>query len=107
MFGWVGCGLCINGSVTIVLHAPVERPLRSVGEVWAMAMQPGEQRGQGLWRRAAAAGRKSSRQPARCGAAAQLPRAAAPPQPLLLLVSTVHGPCQRHRNPPIKAPPSH
>jgi hypothetical protein len=42
VFGWVGCGLCINGSVTIVLHAPAERQLNSVLEVWQMAMQPGE-----------------------------------------------------------------
>ena len=41
VFGWVGCALCINGSVTIVLHAPEERPLESVREVWNMAMQPG------------------------------------------------------------------
>lgn len=41
VFGWVGCGLCINGSITIVLHAPPERPLSSVLEVWEMAMQPG------------------------------------------------------------------
>ncbi|KAI8474297.1 MAG: magnesium transporter NIPA-domain-containing protein [Monoraphidium minutum] len=40
VFGWVGCGLCINGSITIVLHAPAERPLTSVLEVWEMAMQP-------------------------------------------------------------------
>lgn len=44
LFGWVGCGLCINGSVTIVLHAPPERPLISVQQVWDMAMQPGAQR---------------------------------------------------------------
>jgi len=42
VFGWVGCALCINGSITIVLHAPPERPLASVLEVWQMAMQPGE-----------------------------------------------------------------
>ena len=41
VFGWVGCGLCINGSITIVLHAPPERPLTSVLQVWEMAMQPG------------------------------------------------------------------
>jgi hypothetical protein len=44
VFGWVGCALCINGSITIVLHAPAERQLQSVLEVWDMAMQPGGQR---------------------------------------------------------------
>jgi hypothetical protein len=49
VFGWVGCGLCINGSVTIVLHAPAERPLSSVLEVWEMAMQPGAGGAGGGW----------------------------------------------------------
>lgn len=39
-FGWVGCALCINGSVTIVLHAPPERALASVQQVWDLAMAP-------------------------------------------------------------------
>lgn len=42
LFGILGCLLCINGSVTIVLHAPPERPLESVIEVWQLAMQPGK-----------------------------------------------------------------
>ncbi len=41
MFGVLGCLLCITGSVTIVLHAPPERHLGSVIEVFQLAMQPG------------------------------------------------------------------
>eukprot|EP00873_Tetraselmis_striata_P001280 jgi/Tetstr1/421544/TSEL_012491.t1 len=33
MFGVLGCILCITGSVTIVLHAPAERPIESVREI--------------------------------------------------------------------------
>lgn len=40
VFGMVGCLLCITGSVAIVLHAPPERHLGSVVEVWQLAMQP-------------------------------------------------------------------
>lgn len=40
MFGILGCLLCITGSVTIVLHAPPERHLGSVIEVFQLAMQP-------------------------------------------------------------------
>lgn len=41
MFGMLGCLLCITGSLTIVLHAPPERHLSSVIEVFQLAMQPG------------------------------------------------------------------
>eukprot|EP00879_Flechtneria_rotunda_P009085 GHRR01009512.1.p1 GENE.GHRR01009512.1~~GHRR01009512.1.p1 ORF type:complete len:366 (+),score=98.00 GHRR01009512.1:909-2006(+) len=41
IFGILGCILCITGSVAIVLHAPVERPVESVIQVWNLAMQPG------------------------------------------------------------------
>jgi hypothetical protein len=41
IFGILGCVLCITGSLTIVLHAPEERPLESVLEVWSLALQPG------------------------------------------------------------------
>lgn len=41
-FGVVGCLLCIAGSLAIVLHAPEERPITSVLQVWALAMQPCE-----------------------------------------------------------------
>jgi hypothetical protein len=44
MFGILGCILCITGSVAIVLHAPAEKPIESVQQVWNLAMQPGEQR---------------------------------------------------------------
>lgn len=40
-FGIVGCMLCIVGSTTIVLHAPPERPIGSIGEMFALAEQPG------------------------------------------------------------------
>jgi hypothetical protein len=42
LFGMLGCLLCIVGSMTIVLHAPPEREIHSVLEVWALAMQPCE-----------------------------------------------------------------
>lgn len=45
LFGMLGCLLCITGSVTIVLHAPPERMLGSVVEVFQLAMQPGKRRG--------------------------------------------------------------
>mmetsp|Transcript_16902 Transcript_16902/g.41528 ORF Transcript_16902/g.41528 Transcript_16902/m.41528 type:complete len:387 (+) Transcript_16902:181-1341(+) len=41
VFGWLGCLLCIVGSISIVLHAPEERPVNSVKELWVMALQPG------------------------------------------------------------------
>ena len=41
LFGILGCVLCINGSVTIVLHAPPERQVSSVLEIWDLAMAPG------------------------------------------------------------------
>jgi hypothetical protein len=47
LFGLLGCGLCITGSLTIVMHAPPEQPIHSVSEVWNLAAQPGEGRGGG------------------------------------------------------------
>lgn len=41
IFGILGCVLCVVGSTTIVLHAPQEREIESVTEVWQMAMEPG------------------------------------------------------------------
>lgn len=41
IFGVLGCILCVVGSTTIVLHAPQEREIESVTEVWQMAMEPG------------------------------------------------------------------
>ena len=41
VYGMLGCLLCITGSLSIALHAPPERPLGSVIEVWQLAMQPG------------------------------------------------------------------
>ncbi|KAL9260930.1 putative magnesium transporter NIPA3 [Drosera capensis] len=41
IFGVVGCVLCVVGSTTIVLHAPQERQIESVKEVWDLATEPG------------------------------------------------------------------
>ncbi|KAL3829296.1 hypothetical protein ACJIZ3_018098 [Penstemon smallii] len=41
MFGVVGCILCLVGSVTIVLHAPLEKAITSVLQVWDLATEPG------------------------------------------------------------------
>ncbi|KAJ8767086.1 hypothetical protein K2173_012677 [Erythroxylum novogranatense] len=38
--GIVGCVTCIVGSVVIVIHAPQERTLDSVQEIWTLATQP-------------------------------------------------------------------
>ncbi|KAG0554283.1 hypothetical protein M758_12G081600 [Ceratodon purpureus] len=40
LLGIVGCVLCIVGSTTIVLHAPQERTIDSVKEVWILATEP-------------------------------------------------------------------
>ncbi|KAF7803596.1 putative magnesium transporter NIPA4 [Senna tora] len=40
IFGVLGCVLCVVGSITIVLHAPPERQIESVIEVWELAMEP-------------------------------------------------------------------
>ncbi|RVW67004.1 putative magnesium transporter NIPA4 [Vitis vinifera] len=39
-FGILGCVLCVVGSTTIVLHAPQEREIQSVIEVWDLATEP-------------------------------------------------------------------
>ena len=41
MFGVVGCALCVVGSVDIVLHAPMEKKIDSVSEIWHLATEPG------------------------------------------------------------------
>ena len=41
LFGMLGCVLCVTGSLTIVLHAPPEKPVDSVMQLWLMASQPG------------------------------------------------------------------
>ncbi|KAI4373652.1 hypothetical protein MLD38_011757 [Melastoma candidum] len=38
--GILGCVMCIAGSIVIVVHAPQERAITSVQEIWAMATQP-------------------------------------------------------------------
>ncbi|XP_052881292.1 probable magnesium transporter NIPA3 isoform X5 [Gossypium arboreum] len=40
-FGILGCALCVVGSTTIVLHAPQERQIESVTEVWDLATETG------------------------------------------------------------------
>ncbi|RWW03300.1 hypothetical protein BHE74_00034375 [Ensete ventricosum] len=40
IFGILGCVLCVVGSTTIVLHAPQEREIDSVKEVWDLATEP-------------------------------------------------------------------
>ncbi|XP_047317814.1 probable magnesium transporter NIPA4 [Impatiens glandulifera] len=37
--GILGCGMCIAGSVVVVVHAPQEHPIESVQQVWTMATQ--------------------------------------------------------------------
>lgn len=41
IFGVLGCALCVVGSISIVLHAPQEKPIHSVKQVWQHATQPG------------------------------------------------------------------
>ena len=41
LFGLLGGMLCVAGSLTIVLHAPEERPVTSLLQVWELALQPG------------------------------------------------------------------
>ncbi|KAL2923321.1 putative magnesium transporter NIPA2 [Bienertia sinuspersici] len=41
IFGVLGCVLCVVGSTTIVLHAPHERDIESVRQVWHLATEPG------------------------------------------------------------------
>ncbi|WRX09188.1 Magnesium transporter NIPA - like 1 [Theobroma cacao] len=41
--GMLGCLLCIVGSTVIVLHAPEERSINSVEEIWELATQPGNE----------------------------------------------------------------
>lgn len=41
MFGIVGCIICLVGSVVIVLHAPLEKDIESVKQVWELATEPG------------------------------------------------------------------
>ncbi|KAG5573873.1 hypothetical protein H5410_063639 [Solanum commersonii] len=41
IFGIVGCVLCLVGSISIVLHAPLERKIESVMDVWHLASEAG------------------------------------------------------------------
>ncbi|XP_040872077.1 probable magnesium transporter NIPA4 [Glycine max] len=40
IFRILGCILCVVGCTTIVLHAPQEREIESLSEVWDLAMEP-------------------------------------------------------------------
>ncbi|XP_038721538.1 probable magnesium transporter NIPA2 isoform X2 [Tripterygium wilfordii] len=40
IFGVLGCVLCVVGSTSIVLHAPQEKNMESVKEVWNLATEP-------------------------------------------------------------------
>ncbi|CAG8613356.1 6539_t:CDS:2, partial [Scutellospora calospora] len=39
--GTVGCGLCLIGSIVIVIHSPADRDILTVDEILAFALQPG------------------------------------------------------------------
>jgi hypothetical protein len=39
--GVIGCGLCVLGSLTVILHAPEEDSLETVEEVFRRFIQPG------------------------------------------------------------------
>ncbi|XP_020252815.1 probable magnesium transporter NIPA1 isoform X2 [Asparagus officinalis] len=41
VFGILGCILCVVGSTSIVLHAPKERAIESVKQIWYLAIEPG------------------------------------------------------------------
>ncbi|KAJ4968947.1 hypothetical protein NE237_015648 [Protea cynaroides] len=41
IFGILGCLLCVVGSISIVLHAPQERAIESVKQIWQLATEPG------------------------------------------------------------------
>ncbi|OAY72089.1 putative magnesium transporter NIPA3 [Ananas comosus] len=41
IFGVLGCVLCVVGSTSIVLHAPREKDIESVKQVWYLATEPG------------------------------------------------------------------
>ncbi|WOH13486.1 hypothetical protein DCAR_0832996 [Daucus carota subsp. sativus] len=41
MFGVIGIVLCVIGSVGVVVHAPQERTINSVKQLWHLALQPG------------------------------------------------------------------
>ncbi|XP_078447259.1 putative magnesium transporter NIPA2 isoform X2 [Wolffia australiana] len=41
IFGMFGCVLCVVGSTVIVLHAPIEKDIESVQQLWHLATEPG------------------------------------------------------------------
>lgn len=41
VLGVLGCVLCVVGSTSIVLHAPAERQIVSINDVWTLATEPG------------------------------------------------------------------
>ncbi|MCO5571513.1 hypothetical protein L7F22_025255 [Adiantum nelumboides] len=40
VLGVLGCVLCVVGSTSIVLHAPAERQIESISDVWTLATEP-------------------------------------------------------------------
>ena len=43
VLGKLGCALCFIGSVIIVCHAPPDKPVETINEIFVYAMQPGGQ----------------------------------------------------------------
>lgn len=41
VLGVIGCVICLVGSVAIVIHAPLEKDIHSVRQIWHLAIQPG------------------------------------------------------------------
>ncbi|CAI5480955.1 unnamed protein product [Closterium sp. Yama58-4] len=40
VLGWLGATLCVVGSISIVLHAPQEKDIDNVKQLWALATEP-------------------------------------------------------------------
>ncbi|CAI6001842.1 unnamed protein product [Closterium sp. NIES-64] len=40
VLGWLGATLCVVGSIAIVLHAPQEKDIDNVKQLWALATEP-------------------------------------------------------------------
>lgn len=39
--GTVGCGLCLIGSIMIVLHSPEDKEIKTVDQILQFALKPG------------------------------------------------------------------
>lgn len=40
--GRLGCALCLIGAIIITLHAPPDRDIKTVDEIWSYALKPGK-----------------------------------------------------------------